>query len=275
MTKIFGYFNRENADKIASALSSRAFLFVTVLILAVLLLRQCGETKSAEIEARRNFNNYLASEDSIRIISTERDGLLVETSAFEKTVRELRKENSDLLSDLRFERSKPPKIVIRTIIEYRDTAYGNTNNNFSLSDSTGVVSFSYEPELIGRNYLKINAEIPYMINPKETPPVSFDRYSISISQIMDIRAGLYRDPKDKRLYYRFFTDFPNVVLQEAQVVNVTDDPDTRKALRSARKEFGVGVNVGYGLGFSTSGYSIGPYIGIGVSYNPRFLQFGK
>jgi len=276
IAKILSFINRENIEKTLNFLNSRVFLFGMIIILIILLFKQCGKTNSAEIEANRNLNNYLAAGDSIRVLSTERDGLLLETSVFEKTTKELRKENADLFADLMFERSKPPKILIKTVIEYRDTSSGNTNNSFSLPDSTGIVSFLYAPDLPGKNSLKISAEIPYLVNPGgQGDPLIFDRYRISIAQTMDIRAGLYRDPKDKRLYYRFFTDFPNVTLSEAQIVNVTDDQETKKALRSARKEFGIGINVGYGLGFSSSGYSIGPYVGFGLSYNPKFLQFGK
>lgn len=56
---------------------------------------------------------------------------------------------------------------------------------------------------------------------------------------------------------------------------MVDDPGTRKALRGARKPFGIGVGVGYGMSLATDGYQAGPIIGVGLYYSPKFLQFGK
>jgi hypothetical protein len=55
--------------------------------------------------------------------------------------------------------------------------------------------------------------------------------------------------------------------------DITDNPETRKALKSARKEFGFGFTLGYG--FVPGAARPGLMVGVGLHYTPKFLQFGK
>ena len=48
-----------------------------------------------------------------------------------------------------------------------------------------------------------------------------------------------------------------------------------RSTRTLRRPFGLGLQLGYGLNFSGSSISNGVYFGIGASYTPKFLQFGK
>ena len=56
---------------------------------------------------------------------------------------------------------------------------------------------------------------------------------------------------------------------------ITDSPETRQLMKSARKQFGLGLNLGYGLNMGANGINPGVYVGVGLHYSPRFLQFGK
>ena len=71
------------------------------------------------------------------------------------------------------------------------------------------------------------------------------------------------------------TSLLGISFNDIQALDMVDDPGTRKALRGARKPFGIGLNVGYGMVLTTDGYQAGPIIGIGLSYSPKILQFGK
>jgi len=244
------------------------FSYILVILLAVLYLRGCGALERAEIESDKRLGNYLALQDTVRIISEKNKGILFEKSALEKTGKELKEENSDLYNELAFEKNKPPKVVIRTVISYRDTGIvAETDNEFNLEDSSGFLSFNYNPELPGDNAFSLSGGVDYNMNMADSiNPISFGEYKLNISQTIDIRTGLYRDPEDKRTYIRLFTDYPNLVLKDVYAIDITD-AESKKALRAARKEFGIGFSVGYGLQ--------GPYIGIGLNYSPKFLQFGK
>lgn len=260
-------------NNIWKVINSRIFPYIVVIILAVLYLRGCGNLERERIESDRRLGNYLALQDTIRIISKKNEGILVEKSALEKTKKELKKENSELYTELQFEKNKPPKVIIRTVISYRDTTIIiKSSDNFNTEDSTGTLEFDYSPEFPGNNSFSLTGEVGYKLNLIDTlKPIKFGDYKLDIAQTIDIRTGLYRDPEDKRTYIRLFTDYPNLTIDDIQAIDVTD-AESRKALRAARKEFGIGFSVGYGFG---SNGSAGPYIGVGLNYTPRFLQFGK
>jgi hypothetical protein len=74
---------------------------------------------------------------------------------------------------------------------------------------------------------------------------------------------------------RVTTDYPNLTFSDINSFEITDNPETRKALKAARKEFGLGVQLGYGISGSSTGLSPGIYVGVGLHYSPKFLQFGK
>lgn len=248
-----------------------------MVIFAILFIRQCGVTKDVKNESTRKLNNYLASQDSIRVIESKSDGMLVETSGMDKTTKELENENKELYKSLNFERNKKPKVVIETRYVYRDTnIIVNSNNVFSNADSSGILSFKYNPKFTGENSLNITGDIPYKISGSILgSPVNFGSYSLNIEQTVDIKTALYRDPKTSALYVRLYTEYPNITIKELNAINIIDDPETKKAMKMARKQFGVGVNFGYGMTFTNIGYQPGVYLGVGISYSPRILQFGK
>ena len=254
----------------------RIFPYIIVGILIVFYLRGCGALEREKIESARRLNNYMALQDTVKVISTKNNGVLLEKAALEKTQKELKEENADLYSELQFEKNKPPKTIIRTVISYRDTSISTASNNFyNGKDSSGFLEFDYNPELPGENSFKLKGTVYYKLNFVDTiKPIDFGQYNLSIDQTIDIRTGLYRDKETKRTYVRLFTDYPGITLKDMQAIDITDS-DSRKALRAARKEWGIGFSVGWGIGFSNSGYSVGPYLGIGLNYSPKFLQFGK
>ena len=262
-------------NRIFKIINSRIFVVSMLILFVFLFLRQCGETREARNESNINLNNYIASQDSIRFIKTKSDGMLVEIAGMDKTNKELESENKGLYVSLGFEKNKKPSTVIETRYVYRDTnIIVGSENAFSNIDSTGTLSFRYNPKFEGKNSLDIRGSIPYRLGDSGNS-VNFGDYKLDIEQSVDIKTGLYRDPKTNALYVRLYTEYPNITIKELNAINVIDDPATKKAIRMARKPFAIGLNVGYGMSFSNGGYQNGPYVGIGLSYSPRIFQFGK
>ena len=131
--------------------------------------------------------------------------------------------------------------------------------------------------------MKIAGKVPYDLrlskDPRDTTKyiasVIPGGTSLTIEQNIDIVTALYQDPKSKRIMTRVSTTYPNLTFSDVNSFDITDNPETRKALKAARKEFGLGVNLGYGLLGSSTSLTTGFYIGVGVHYSPKFLQFGK
>jgi hypothetical protein len=267
-------------------LTSRSILFIIIAFLIFLFLKQCNETVRMETELKREHNNYLAQIDSVRTIKNQNGQLIQEKSSFQLKVSELSAEQKQLIKRLELSyngRNTTPKNVIQTVGNYTDTSIKTQSKISKGTNGNEELVFLYEPIFPGKNKLRIGGKTPYTVSLSKDPKDTLNYIasfvpgitSLSIEQSVDIVTALYRDPKSKRLMTRVTTDFPNLTFGEINSFEVEDNPETRKALKSARKEFGLGVQIGYGLSTSTAGLLPGVYVGLGLHYSPKFLQFGK
>jgi len=103
---------------------------------------------------------------------------------------------------------------------------------------------------------------------------------IDFSQSMIIQTGLYKDKKTGKVMIFAKSKYPNLVFSDIVGADIMQDPESRKVTRAFRKEFGVGIHLGYGATLVRSDVSnefimkTGPTISVGVNWSPRFLQFG-
>lgn len=265
--------------KIWSVVNSKIGPIIAIVVLAFLLLRQCNISQDAKREAERNMNNLLAEQDSVREVSSKLGNVLAEKSAFQLKYNELSAEQEELIKQLELAKNKKPGVIIETQVVYRDTTIMVPVEN-EIGDSTSSLKFTYNPTLPGNNRLMVSGKLPYttrdtVLGGVERTLINPGSVNLSIEQKIDLVTGLYRDPKTDRLYVRASTTFPGISFNDINALDMVDDPGTRKALRGARKPFGIGVNVGYGMVITTNGYQAGPVIGVGLHYSPEFLQFGK
>ena len=92
---------------------------------------------------------------------------------------------------------------------------------------------------------------------------------------MNLNLGLFRDKKTKQISIMADTDYPGITFTRLDGALIMDDPESRKVLRQARKQWGIGFNFGYGLMYDVKNSKIvnGPYFGVGLNYTPKFLQW--
>lgn len=276
----------EKIKKVTGFLTSRGFMLIAIVVLVLLFLRQCGVANDAEKEAKREHNNYLASMDSVRTIKKERDHAIYEKSSFQVKVSELTQDQKNMIKQLDLNsngRGTTPKTVIQYIIEYREVINNIASTVEKDPDGSESITFLHNPELKGKNKLKISGKVPYSVNILKDSIDSTKYFAeiipggttLDIEQSIDLVTGVYMDPKTKRIMTRVSTTFPNLTFSEINSFDITDNPETRKLIKSSRKQFGLGLNIGYGANVGVSGINTGIYVGIGIHYSPRFLQFGK
>ncbi len=265
---------------ISKILNLRNLSLIAIVILALLLLRQCGVANDAKKEAERSLHNLLAEQDSVRTIKSKLGNVLVEKSAFQLKYSELNKEQKELIAQLELEKNKRPGVIIETQVVYKDTSILVPVER-KIKDGVSYLTFLHNPDLPGKNKLSIGGKLPYSIKTDTledgtfVPDVIPGEVQLSIEQRIDLVTGLYRDPKTNRLYVRASTSFPGITFNDINALDMVDDPGTRKALKGARKTWGVGLNLGYGMVITPNGYTTGPSVGVGLNFTPKFLQFGK
>ena len=258
-----------------------------IVIICLLFLRQCNQTQhykdQVELEkqeTKRITNNYDAAMDTIEQGKIDDNTWRAEKAGYELTLDELEGKYADLLGDFEVEKNKPPKVVIKTeyIIKERIDSVlvlvevdslGNTNMVFS--DST------YHDSI---NYRFLSGRIPYKIvyDPIDSTYQAVPYLgTFDLTLGMNLNLGLFQDKDTRKISIMADTDYPGVTFTNIEGASIMDDPANKKILRKMRKPWGLGINVGYGaiVDVKNGQIATGPYFGIGLSYTPKFLQWGK
>lgn len=259
-------------------------MLAAICVLLFFLVKQCEKTESAEAEAKREHNNYLASKDSVRTIKSELNHTIVEKSAYEVAVNELSENQKELINQLGLKsngRSGTPNIVIQTTGQYEGNFKSIPSKIVKDPNGNEYITFTYDPKLVGNNQLKIAGKTGYKLEIDRDPSDS-TKYvgkvipgetDLTINQKIDIVTGIYRDQKTKRLMTRVSTTFPNMTFSDVNSFDITDDPDTKSAMKASRKTMGFGLQLGYGLSGNGNMLTNGFYVGVGINYTPKWLQF--
>jgi len=245
--------------------NTRMFLLGGIVVLFFLLLRQCNETENAKGEVTRIQNNLIAANDTIRNYVNEKGESVGEIKGLTLTLDELK-------DSLEIERMKPPITIVKykTIIEEKivevpvistDTLITQGDNEFN-----SVLSFTSD-SMWERSSRKLGVSVPYTFK----DGLTFGNASIDLSQNIWLNATLSQDQKTKEVFIQLTSDYPGTTFNGAQGIMIDTKSSEFKSLQMQnRKPFGLGLNLG--MGISGNGY-IGPYVGIGISWNPKLLQW--
>lgn len=254
--------------------NTRMILFGLIVALVLLLLRQCGktneakaETEKAKNETLRISNNYEASRDSIKRYKLDEQTWRTEKQGYELTVDELKTEYADLLGKFKAEKNKPPKVVIKTeyVIEEHITEVPVYVNG-------DTITFNDTLKHDNVNYRILAGKIPYEIDTLKNKLIT-NHGNFNIETGMGLSLGLFKDEDTKKISILVDTDYPGVTFTKLEGASILDDPKNKPALRQLRKNWSLGIQAGYGMTLNGNSINGAPYLGIGLSYSPKFLQW--
>ena len=239
--------------------NTRMFLLGGIIVLCILLLRQCQAVDEANREVTRIENNWKASLDTIKNYIDADGNAAAEIRALNLTLDELNEE-------LEYERSKPPITVIKTetvikevIVEIPvtviDTVFENYTSAINLSDSS----------FWGKSSRSVGVFIPY-----DEQDHKFGNATIDLNQNIWLTAALSRNTKTKELFVNLSTDYPGTTFNDAKGILVNQESKAFKDLQyQHRKTLGLGIQIGAGYGID----GVSPFIGFGLNYTPKFFQW--
>jgi hypothetical protein len=239
----------------------RALPTIGLIILALLFLRQCEQTRKAEWETTRISNNWRASQDTIRNYVDKNSNSAAELRALTLTLEEAKKE-------IQYEKNRPPVTIIRyetQIVEKLveipvasvDTIIGNFNSAAVIASEASW----------GKSSRKIKTTVPYSFMEGKA---TFGEATIDLEQNIFLTASITRDRKTKEVFVNLSTDYPNTIFNSAQGIMIDQSSSGFRDLQlQNRKSLGIGLHLGVGL----TGNGFGPYVGIGLNYTPKFLQW--
>ena len=241
--------------------NTRMFLLGGIVVLCILLFRQCEATSKAKGEVSRIENNWKASLDTIENYIDKNGNAVAEIRALSLSLE-------DITNELEYEKGKPPITIIKTetiieevIVEVPvtviDTVIGNFNSALSFSDTAAW----------GKSFRDIGVFVPYQT---ADSILNFGTATIDLKQNIFLSASLTRDNKTKELFVNLLTDYPGTTFNSAEGILIDQKSKAFKGLQyENRKTIGLGLQLG--VGFSGNGFA--PYVGIGLNYTPKFLQW--
>jgi len=245
--------------------NTRMFLLGGIGVLLFLLLRQCNETEEAKGEVTRFQNNLVAANDTILNYVNKKGEAVGEIKGLSLSLEELR-------DSLEYEKGRPPITIVKykTIIEEKiievavvtkDTIIKQGSNNFN-----SILSFNSDSNWT-KSSRTINVDLPYSL----TDSLTFGSATIGLKQNIWLDATLSQDVKSKEIFIKLTSDYPGTTFNSTEGIMIDRKSKEFKSLQMQnRKPFGFGLNIGMGL---TGTGDITPYIGIGVSWNPKLLQW--
>jgi hypothetical protein len=251
---------------ILSAISNfkitRILPIIGFVVLLLLFLRQCEQTRKAEWETTRISNNWKASQDTIRNYVDKNGNASAEIRALTLTLDEA-KETLD------FEKGRPPVTVIKyetkiveRLVEIPVTSIDTVIGNFN---SAAVIASEAS---WGKSSRKVKTTVPYSFSDGKA---TFGDATIDLEQNIFLTASILRDKKTKEVFVNLSTDYPGTKFNSAQGIMIDQQSSGFKDLQMQnRKSLGLGLQLGIGV---TGTGNIGPYVGVGLNYTPKFLQW--
>ena len=241
-----------------------------IAVLTMLLFRSCGENEESLLEISRLENNLKAQQDTMRTYITKNGNMAAEISAYKLDL----KKDEALIASLQegYEKLDGKLAGIAkggaTIVTEREVPVDVK----VYTDTTGEVTLGDTITYDSTNYTKFSIKAPYTLiknNLKILPAV----YNSEIALDLLIRF----EEKDGNL--RVLAETPHKGVKFTSLTGgLVTEPDLPKAMKMAlRKEWGVGFNMGLGPVYNISTKTITPgvFMGVGINFTPKKLQFGK
>lgn len=288
LTKIWNFFKTPTGR--------RTLLFAVIVVFGLLFFGQCNRIKNLkeqitteQADKQRIQNNYDASQDTVRMFRTENGNLRGEISGYTLTLDELNGKYANLFSEYQKEKNKPPKTIIEYIVKIIEVikevpvyvsidSLGNTAFVFSDTATyeegnmrmlTGLIPFKV-------NYFnKYDSVLLHSDSLSSFAAVYPGKGQFELKQNISLITGLSIDKTTKKPLIWVESKYPGITFSSIKGAYIMDDPISKSVARKLRKEFGISVQFGYGLLLSKTGFNTGVYMGVGISYTPRWLQFGK
>jgi hypothetical protein len=245
--------------------NTRMFLLGGIGVLLFLLLKQCNQTEIAKGEIVRFQNNLVAADDAILNYVNEQGEAVGEIKGLSLSLDELR-------DSLEYEKNRPPITVIKyqTVIEERivevpviikNTVIEQGGNSFE-----STVSFKSNRSW-PKSSRSINVSLPYSF----TDSLVFGTASVRLKQNIGLTATLSQDMKTKEIFIKLTSDYPGTTFNNTKGIMIDRKSKEFRSLQiQSRKRFGLGLNMS--MGITSTGVFV-PYLGIGVSWTPKLLQW--
>lgn len=271
----------EYYQTLKSKISRTTLIFIGVVILILLLLQQCNsnaslkrEIKQVQMVADRELNNYKAGQDTIRIERNKNGELVAQKLAYEFDINSLTEVNKKAIAD--YQRAlnltkdiKNINSLLRAEIKVKDSIINSKGTVITLTDSTSTIKFDDVKNWDKYNWRRFNGTLDVLRN-KETNSLSVTSSRFDFEQGIELKAAILNENGVNSL--KITTPYPGIEFTNIENINLVNDKLNQKNEKKAG--FSIGIGAGYGINLTpNSVITVGPQIGIGLYWSPKWLRF--
>lgn len=269
-----------------------------VAALILIILMQCSRNRgltqdleAQKTETQRVVNNYEAQKAPLIQNKINDSTLLAERQILKLTLKELKDNYSDLLVGFEKFKKQNPKVIEKIYFNNTETIKDVSIASKIDSLGNGNFTFSDSAKFADGNSRTLSGNLPYkatFINKKDSTMADLNKLGImpkiipgpanfTLDQNMKLKVGLFEDPNTKKVSIGVTTSYPGITFTKLEGADIMSDETSKKATRNFRKTWGIGLSIGYGgtVDLKSRKLAIGPQVGIGITYTPKFLQWGK
>lgn len=255
--------------------------FLLIVIVVLLFLKQCNQISNlkhdvaqTEEKAERNFNNYKAAIDTVRILELANGNQAATIKSYEFDIanledaqdklidkyrdaldinKDLNKVNSLLSAEIKIKDSLLAELSVTRIDSLTDLVKFNKFDDFG-SGNTRLLEGSMTVFRDGNRLLYRD-------------PI------FSIEQELSLFAAI--EEVDGQDEIKITTQYPGLTITDIENINLINtklNQHTEKATKTAG--WSVGIGIGYGINLNNNQViSYGPSLGIGLFWSPKWLRF--
>lgn len=256
-------------------------MFLSIAVLILLLMQQCdrnatlkGEVQTAQEIANRNFNNYKASQDTIKFERNKNGELVAIKLAYEFDINTLTAENKRVIGDYQKALGlnkdlKGVNSLLRAEIKLKDSIINARSTVAQTSDSTATIKISDEKNWDKYNWRKFNGTVNLLRN-KKTNNISVVSNKFNFEQGIELKAAIINEEGVNKL--KITSPSPGVLFTNIENINLVNDKLNQKL--EQKSGWSVGVGIGYGINLNNNQViSLGPSINVGIMWSPKWLRF--
>jgi len=257
-------------NNIFKKIDSRLILLGGIVIIALLLFRQCEATKSANATANRYKNNIAALSDSIKLVKTQSGKLQYEKSVLVADYKELQELNSELADEIADQKGKVAQLtkLVGILSTPRVTPIpGIGSTTGTPCDSLGG---TFQSEWHDDIYYDANNW--RILSGKTVIDVKGGKIISNTTEIkddktsFDLVTGLIKRDNHYEIFVR--SNYPGFKPSKIDGAVIPVDDLIPPV---SPKPWSVGVGPQVGVGISNKGF--GGYIGLGISLQYTLLKF--
>lgn len=255
--------------------------FLLIVIVALLFLKQCNQISNlkqdvaqTEEKAERNFNNYKAARDTVRILELANGNQAATIKSYEFDIANLEDTQEKLIAkyrdalDLNKDLNKVNSLLSAEI-KIKDSLLAELSVT-RIDSITDLVKFNKFDDFGSGNTRLLNGSMTVF---RDGNRLLYRDPIFSIEQELSLFASI--EDVDGQDEVKITTQYPGLTITDIENINLINTKLNQRAEKAAKTAgWSVGIGVGYGVNLNNNQViSYGPSLGIGLFWSPKWLRF--